>query len=541
MKKFILFFVLFSSFCSFSQTQDAWVYFKNKPNAATFLANPLTMLTQRSLNRRILQNILLDNIDVPIHQPYIDMITTAFGITVKAKSKWMNCLHVQGNQTNISALLNFTFVDRLEYADRTLNNKNVNYVPQNNPVNKNLSTATSFNYGSSSNQISMLNGNLLHQQNFTGTGIQIAVFDAGFPGVNTAQPFARLLTNNAILGGYDFVSRNANFYTGNSHGTLVLSCMGGFKENQLVGTAPDAKFYLYITEYAPTEEIIEESNWVEAAEEADRVGVDIITSSLGYFEYDNPAHNHTYSDMTGNKAFISRGANLAFSKGIIVVSSAGNSGSSSDPYIAVPAEANNVLAIGAVKSDRNYANFSSIGPSFDGRIKPDVMAQGQAAVLSNTSGTITTANGTSFSGPILAGMVACLWQALPNLTNSQIIDLVKQSADRYTSPNAQYGYGIPDFQKAINLNLSVNSVIKPDLLQGFVLYQTPNTDYVSFAFPKDISRASITFFDVLGKKLYQKDITVDDNAVPISTWNTGVYLFNIDADNKVQTGKFLRK
>jgi serine protease AprX len=541
MKKIILFFILFSSFCSFSQIEDAWVYFKSKPNAATFLANPLTMLTQRSLDRRTLQNIPLDIKDVPIHQPYIDMITMAFGITIKAKSKWMNCLHIQGSQIDINALLTFTFVDHLEYADRTLNNKNANYSQQNIPVNKNLSTTTSYNYGNSSNQISMLNGNLLHQQNYTGTGIQIAVFDAGFPSVNTAQPFARLFTNNAILGGYNFVDKSSNFYTGNSHGTLVLSCMGGYKDNQLVGTAPDAKYYLYITEYAPTEEITEESNWVEAAEEADRVGVDIITSSLGYFEYDNPAHNHTYADMTGNKTFISRGANLAFSRGIIVVASAGNSGGSSNPFVAVPAEATNVLAIGAVKADRNYASFSSIGPSFDGRIKPDVMAQGQASVLSNTNGTITTANGTSFSGPILAGMVACLWQALPNLTNQQIINLVKKSSDRYTNPNAQYGYGIPDFQKAINLNISENPILKPNLLENFVFYQSPNTDNVSFAFPKGILKATVNFYDVLGQFVFTKNITPNDNFVPISSWSVGVYVYNIDTGSIVQNGKFLRK
>jgi serine protease AprX len=541
MKKIILFFILFSSFCSFSQIEDAWVYFKSKPNAATFLANPLTMLTQRSLDRRTLQNIPLDIKDVPIHQLYIDMITMAFGITVKAKSKWMNCLHIQGSQSDINALLTFTFVDHLEYADRTLNNKNANYSQQNIPVNKNLSTTTSFNYGNSSNQISMLNGNLLHQQNYTGNGIQIAVFDAGFPGVNTAQPFARLYSNNGILGGYNFVDKSSNFYTGNSHGTLVLSCMGGYKDNQLVGTAPDAKYYLYITEYAPTEEISEESNWVEAAEEADRVGVDIITSSLGYFDFDNPAHNHTYADMTGNKTFISRGANVAFSRGIVVVSSAGNSGGSSEPHIAVPAEATNVLAIGAVKADRNYASFSSIGPSFDGRIKPDVMAQGQASVLSNANGTITTANGTSFSGPILAGMVACLWQALPNLTNQQIINLIKQSSDKYTSPNAQYGYGIPDFQKAIDLNLSVNTIPKPNLLEDFVFYQTPNSDYVTFAFPKEILKATVNIYDVLGQFIYKKNITPNDNFIPISTWNLGVYIFNIDTGTRIQNGKFLRK
>ena len=227
--------------------------------------------------------------------------------------------------------------------------------------------------------------------------------------------------------------------------------MGGYTEGQLVGTAPDAQYYLFVTEDVASENPVEESYWVEAAEEADRLGVDIITSSLGYFGYDNPSYSYTYSDLTGNSAFASRGANIAFSKGIIVVASAGNSGATSNPYIGVPAEATNVLAIGAVQANENYAAFSSIGPSFDGRVKPDVMAQGQNAVVATTAGSITTVSGTSFSGPIMAGMIASFWQAVPTLTNQQVVNLVKQSSDRFNLPTFQYGYGIPDFQLALQM------------------------------------------------------------------------------------------
>ncbi len=541
MKKILLFLFLIYKISCFSQDEDAWVYFKDKPNAITFLSNPLSMLTQRSLDRRVLQNIPLDIKDVPIYQPYINQITAIIGITVKAKSKWLNCLHIRGTQTIIKTLSVLPFVDHLDFANSLLNSK-INTIPkQLNPINKNLTIATTFNYGTSANQIQMLNGHLLHQQNFTGQGKVIAVLDAGFPGVNTAQPFQRLFSNNLILGGYDFVNKSSNFYTGNSHGTLVLSCMGGFKDGKLVGTAPDAGYYLFITEDVASENPVEESNWVEAAEEADRLGVDIITSSLGYFDYDNPAYSHTYSDLTGNKTFVSRGVNIAFSRGIICVASAGNSGSSSEPHIGVPAEATNVLAIGAVKFDRTYATFSSIGPSFDGRIKPDVMAQGQATVLSNTAGIITTASGTSFSGPIMAGMIASFWQAVPTLTNQQVVNLVKQSADNYLTPNEQYGYGIPDFQKAINLNSSQTAIVALNNLQDFVFYQTPNSDFVSFAFPKGIEKATVYFYDILGKFLSEKRITPANNFIPVSEWNAGIYVYKIDTGARIQSGKFLKK
>ncbi len=311
MKKIILFLFILSSWSGFSQ-EDAWVYFANKPNSATYLANPLTMLTQRSLDRRTAQNIPLAASDVPIHQPYIDQVTAAPGITVMAKSKWLNCLHVRGTQIDITALQSLPFVSQIKFANALLNLKTKNVVRQIKAVNKQLSVQVNYNYGNSLNQVQMMKVDWLHQQGKIGTGKVIAILDAGFPGVDTAQPFQNLVTNNHILGGYDYVNKNTNFYTGNDHGTMVLSTIGGFTDGQLVGSAPDAKFYLYITEDVASENPVEESNWVEAAEEADRVGVDIITTSLGYFAFDDTAYGHTYSDMTGDSAFASRGANIWF-------------------------------------------------------------------------------------------------------------------------------------------------------------------------------------------------------------------------------------
>ena len=327
-KKILFVFILFFTYRSYAQ-EDAWVYFNDKPDAAYYLANPLQMLTQRALDRRAAQGISLANSDVPIAQTYIDQVTASTGITVMAKSKWLNALHVRGTQVNIESLTNLSFVSHIQFADSNLNSRHSSGKSNElKPVNKQLEVLANFNYGGSSNQIQMLNGHLLHQQNYTGQGKMVAIMDAGFPGVDTASPFQRLRDNNLILGGYNFPDRNTSIYTRSSHGTSVLSCMAGFIDNQLVGTAPDAQYYLFITEDTNSENPVEESYWVEAAEMADSLGVDVINTSLGYFAYDNPNYSYTYADMNGTKAFISRGADMAFSKGMICVTSAGNSGNS---------------------------------------------------------------------------------------------------------------------------------------------------------------------------------------------------------------------
>jgi hypothetical protein len=540
MKKIMLFIAIIFSFNASAQ-EDAWVYFNNKPNFQFYFDNPLSMLSQRALDRRINQNIALDLKDVPIFQLYIDQISAANGITVMAKSKWLNCLHIRGTVDDINALTTFSFVQKVRFANASLNiggklsayNKN----NKNRKVNKNLDVQTTFNYGNSNNQIQMLNGNVLHQQNYTGVGKIIAVIDAGFPGVDVLPAFQRLRDNNLILGGYDFVNRNEDIYGDNSHGTLVLSTMGGYVDNQLVGTAPDAAYYLFRTEDAITENPIEESLWVEAAETADSLGVDVINTSLGYFDYDNASYSYTYEDMNGITSFISRGADIAFSRGMVVVVSAGNSGSTNNPYIAVPGDALNVLTVGAVNSTEQYAAFSSIGPTFDQRIKPDVMAQGQSAVVCNQNGNIVTASGTSFSGPITAGLVACLWQALPTKTNAEITQFIKSSSDNYTTPTAQFGYGIPDFSLALTSALSIENFSH----SHFILTPNPTRGDLTISFPEKIENATISIYNALGQLIVQKSSPKNLFSIDMNNFSNGVYLYSIQSNALNQNGKIIKK
>jgi serine protease AprX len=537
MKKILIVFLLFSFINAFSQEEDAWVYFNDKPNAQSFLDNPLIMLTQRALDRRQNQGISLNINDTPIHQPYIDQIATSAGITVKAQSKWLNCVHVRGELSNIQNLINLSFVNHIRYANSSLNNRNSVQNPFQ-PINKQLDVESNFNYGNSTNQIQMLNGQILHQQNYTGQGKIIAVLDSGFINVNSTSPFQRLFDNNLILGGYNYVSQSNDVYSLHNHGTMTLSCMGGFVDGQLVGTAPDANYYLFVTEDVTSENPVEESYWVQAAEEADRLGADVISTSLGYFGYDNPNYSYIYDNMTGNYAFASQGANIAYSKGMIVVASAGNSGATSNPNIGVPAEATNVLAVGAVQSDESYALFSSIGPSFDGRVKPDVMAQGLQSTIANTEGEVTSGNGTSFACPIMAGAITSFWSAIPWATNQQVIDFVKQSADRFSMPTDQFGYGIPDFQLALNmalLNVDENTEI------SFVIYPNPTSNNISIMFPMNIDEIKVVFYNTLGQKVIEKIIKKESSSISLENFSNGIYYYTIQSESLLKLGKILKK
>lgn len=539
MKTNLLYLVFLLSISAFSQ-EDAWVYFKDKPNAQAFYDAPLSSLTQRSLDRRNTQGIALDIKDVPLHQPYVDQIAASTGITVLAKSKWLNMLHIQGTQTDISALTLLSFVDHVQYANHSLNSVvRIDNPTQNqkvNKVDKFQEVLVNYNYGNSLNQVQMLNCHILHQQNYTGAGKVVAILDAGFPGVNTATPFASLRNRGLILGGYDFVNNSTNFYTGNSHGTNVLSTMGANATN-LIGTAPDAAYYLFITEDAIPEGPIELSNWVEAAEEADRLGVDVINSSLGYFDFDNPAYSFTYAQMNGQVSVAARAVDIAFSRGMICVTSAGNSGGSAEPHIATPADATLNVTVGSVTSTEVLSGFSSIGPSSDGRIKPDLMAKGTAAVVARPDGTIATSNGTSFSSPILAGAITSFWSAFPNKKNSEIVQLVRASADRYASPNNQYGYGIPDFQAALNTALSVSEFD----VNAFHLYPNPTNDFVTISNANYLIGSEIVFYNNLGQIVLRKNILNQVQNISLESLNSGIYYYNIASAEKTLKGKIVKQ
>lgn len=540
MKKQILFFILISFQCYTYAQQDAWVYFVDKKNVNQSINNPISILTQKAINRKTLHNVAIDERDVPVNENYITQLKSQTGIVVLAKSKWFNAVHIRGSETNINALINLPFVNYIDFADKRLNNIMTTKSSKQKNVLKLVTALTAFNYGNTLNQIEMFNGDNLHLAGFTGLGITIAVLDAGFPNVNTMSSFQRLRNEDHILDNYDFVNRDNDVYTNtvSNHGTLVLSDMAGYIENQFVGTAPDASYYLFITEDGSSENPVEESYWVEAAERADSLGVDIINTSLGYKDYSPTYSSYSYSDseLDGNTAYITKGANIAFEKGMLLITSAGNSGNDG---VGAPADSQYVLSVGAVDASGDYATFSSVGSVFQPTQKPDVVAQGQASYVITENDAIATANGTSFSSPILAGGVACLWQALPNKTNVEMMELIRESGSLYTTPNNQLGYGIPDLDNALQTGLQGTE--NEDEMIDVKLYPNPSNESVFISLPHLKNETSIRFYDVLGKQVLDFKANQKKNRIDVLPLSTGLYIVKIESIKNSKTLKFIKE
>jgi subtilisin family serine protease len=406
----------------------------------------------------------------------------------------------------------------------------------------------SYNYGPSFNQINMIGGVCLHNLGFNGEGMQIAVLDAGFYRVDSLPIFDSLRTNGQILGTWDFVENDTMVYDSHTHGSMVLSTMGGNQPGVIVGTAPKAKYWLLKTEEGATEFVVEEDNWVSGAEFADSCGADILTTSLGYTEYDSVIVNsvlvpnpdsHTYADMDGNTCRISIGTDIAVSKGMFAVCSAGNMGGSPWNFIGAPADADSVLAVGAVDSLKNYAWFSSNGPSFDGRVKPNVAAQGQDVVVArpDSLGTVHL-SGTSFACPITAGMVACLWQAHPTATNMQLFNAIQQTATQYSNPDTLKGYGLSDFCWANGI-LGVNEHNDP-LSQVLSIYPNPFTEFAVISVQGIQAHGlELCVYDMLGNKVYQQKLNAQKTTLTLKL-PRGIYTAELKDRGKSYSAKLVK-
>ncbi len=454
MKKIIVISILlvYTGFYAFSQTEVKpnyyAVYFRDKANNSYSIDKPQDFLSARALQRRKKYHIVVTSQDLPVNKIYIEKLKS-MGFEIKEVSKWLNCAIVYTKDSSLVkkvSELKFVhpkpFYPKKKYRIHKIRQARVR-------MKKNIENKEKnrYNYGIGTYQAEMLNIQELHNMGYDGKGIEIAIMDAGFQHINKLPAFDSLWANHQILGWYDFVDNDTTLFNVGTHGMMVLSTIGGNTTN-FVGTAPKASFYLYRTEDEKTEYPIEEYNYVCACEKADSLGVDLIHSSLGYNNFNDTTMSYTYKDMNGNTAISSIGADIAASKGIMVVASAGNEGDVAWKYITAPADADSVLSVGAVNYKGKYAFFSSIGPSYDGRVKPNVVAMGQSAAVEGIGGYITYASGTSFAGPIMAGAVACLMQAFPYVNNIDMIYAIERCSSFAKKPNPKYGYGIPNFYKA---------------------------------------------------------------------------------------------
>lgn len=517
-----LFFFIFSFAFFHALAQDSivatrvyhkfWIQFADKNNNPFSVDRPQEFLSRKSIERRNRQGISVDETDLPVTPAYVNNVKNT-GAKILITSKWLNGVCVETTDSAVLAQIDsFPFVNHIERVAAytrydTIDSSGIESYPvTNSPV---LTSNLAYDeelYGNGYNQVSMMNGEYLHELGFRGDGMTVAVMDAGFYHVNSIPAFDSLWLNERILGYKDFVEgQDDSVFSESTHGMSVLSTMAANLPGELVGTAPAAHYWLIRTEDARSEFRIEEYNWAAGAEFADSAGVDVINSSLGYTTFNDTAMNYSYASLDGNTAVVTRAAGKAVETGMIVVTSAGNNGNSPWKYISAPADAKNVIAVGAVDPQENYASFSSRGPTYDGRVKPDVAAQGKEAVFVNSSGNLTTGNGTSFASPITAGLVTCFWQAFYDKPNTDIIRQILQSASRYTNPDELYGNGIPDFRLAfLKMQEAQGAPYVREMLP--VAYPSPFEEQLHvMLFANEEGWYRVEIFDALGRLMFQQE------------------------------------
>lgn len=509
------------------------VYFTDKGEQTALLDTPEQFLSPRSLERRQRMDIPLSPSDLPVEPQYLASLK-ALDLKIEFASRWFNYALVQGQLPPEVAI--WDFVRKVENVTKrsALTTARV----KGRPLQKR--SQQSLDYGLATGQIEMLRGHLLHDTGFTGRGMIIAVLDGGFSGADTISILDSLRLQNRILGTYSFVYDDTNVYRAGTHGTSVLSTMAALDPGRMVGTAPHASYYLLNSEDGRSETPVEMDNWLAAAEYADSVGADVINSSLGYSRFDDTADSYTYADMNGDSTLVTRAADMAARKGIAVVISAGNEGTSSWQYITAPADGDSVLTVGAVSSDRQYVNFSSVGPTYDGRVKPDVAAQGALTAVSNSAGQVVGGFGTSFSAPIVSGLTACLLQARPNAHAQDVLQLIRRSASQYFQPDSLLGYGIPNFRKASLLGLE--QLALPSL--PLAVYPSPFRERLYLkvgALPGNLN-ATIQFTDLQGMVVYRREATLEPGSLVRLEPHLaeGLYLLRISSEAGLYHRKILR-
>lgn len=483
----------------YSQTapNKYWVQFKDKDGTPFTVSQPAAYLSMKALERRVVAGIGIEESDLPVNPAYVSQLLALGNIQLLHRSKWFNSVSIYTEDSLlIEQIALLPFVHQVKSVSAVKGDRK----PELMPLPK-VKSAGGGKYGESYNQTAMVNGQMLHQLGFAGRGIDIAVLDAGFSKTDSLDVFAKMRLEGRMIPMWDFVDNDATVYHGSNHGTYVLSIMGGFMSDSLLGSGHDANYYLFRTEEGATEYIVEEDNWVAAAEMADSLGVWLINSSLGYSLYDDSTMNHTYADMDGNTTRISIGADMAARKGILVCTSAGNSGASPWRYITAPADGDSVLTVGAVDGERIHASFSSFGPTSDGRVKPNVCGQGRQTSYANMDGGVSQGNGTSFSSPLICGFAASLWQLHPTRSNMEILKAIEMSAHLYENPNDSLGHGIPDFWQAHRL-LQQEEVINAPL--ELSIFPNPFSDDLRLVFrPAKFGEIKLDVFDVFGRSVKQ--------------------------------------
>ena len=514
------------------------VQLKDKGNTSYSVDRPEEFLSKKSIDRRKKQHLSIEKSDLPISEEYINRIEE-LGCKVVAKSKWIKTVSVHcSDSLLIDKLKDLDFVENVEFAWKS--NDSITTDKKTTKRNRPMSKKTGY-YGFASDQITTVNGQHLHDSGYFGEDMEIAVIDGGYTNLDEIL----LLDNVFIKGMKDFVYDGVDMLKSAEHGTSTLSTMAGNYANEYVGTAPRAKYWLLRSEDGRSEYPIEEDYWITAVEYADSVGVDLINTSLGYSKFDAPAKSYTYEQLDGNTSPMTRAADIAVTKGIFLVVSAGNEGALQWKKITVPADAKNVLTVGAMTKDSVIASFSSKGPTYDGRIKPDIVALGSQINVIGSSGEIIINSGTSFAGPVMCGLLACLWQAFPDLTNLELLDIIKRSGSKYSAPGESYGYGVPDMKLAMEIAKDITTGIEVDEIETIdssnFEFQSDSVGHIrikkhSF---NDSSRYTITIISIDGRLLVNDSFDKEEFNFNAGVAEKRAYVINLRNTEINQSKKIL--
>lgn len=477
----VLSFFLFSFFglnarAAVVKSYKFWVEFTDKIGTPYLISRPEEYLSRRSLERRAKAGVAVNWDDLPPNPIYIETVKRK-GVKILLHSRWMNAVLVETADSALSSEISgMATVKRVELMGvwenkvaEDADNSVFYYEPMalmhspakkskraDGKAGKNKTGSIENNYGDAYRQIEQLNGQELHRKGYRGKGVLIAVLDAGFYRAHEISAFDSLRNRGGILKTFDFVTGNSNVFNDDDHGTEVLSCMAANEPGMMIGTAPDANYILLRTEDAGTEFPCEEANWIAAAELADSMGADLINASVGYTEFDMQTLGHSYAELDGKTTLITRAANEAWKRGIFVVTSAGNEGDGRWQYIGAPADAEGAIAVAAVDKFGERTGFSSIGPTADSRVKPDLAALGEATTVASPGGYYTKSNGTSFSSPVLAGMIACAIHFLPAKKPAELKQWILMTGSSFPAADNKLGYGLPDFSKLLQFAAGTN-------------------------------------------------------------------------------------
>ena len=509
--------------------QDRFVvFFQDKVGSTYSIERPEEFLSTRAIMRRQNQDIPLAEDDLPVNESYVSLVES-FGIEVFYSSKWFNAVLVQANDAQIEEIEALSIVSSVEYVAPN--------APLTSRINEKAEKAElPSDQNRAFTQQKMLGIDKMHEFDLRGEGMLVAIFDDGFDNYDHLIAFDHLLRENRLLYTFDFVSNSIQVNNNFSHGTRVLSILAA-KTEDYEGVIPEASYILSVTEEVATEYRIEEYNWLFAAEKADSAGVDVINTSLGYFDYfDDDSMNYSSSQINGETTVITQAANFAASKGILLVSSAGNSGR----FVDAPADSPNVISVGAVNSSGVVATFSSKGLNNEGILKPDVMAQGVGTLLVTRGGSVFAQNGTSFSAPLVTGLATGVWQAYPDKSASEIRQLINASGSSAQDPQEPFGYGIPSFEKIIALENADGDVVE----SFFRPFPNPTTSAIQLQFDESTfgEKMVVQVINSEGKLVRTSSFVPfgSRNTVSVELNRSGIYLIRVITTSQTLTQRIIK-